>query len=682
MIGVDVGGTFTDVVAVRNGKFEVTKVPTNVHTPHLAVIEGAARVGVEDMAMFNHASTHGLNAVITRRLPKIGFVTTEGHRDMLDAGRAMRPRSALTNAGWHRGFSDVGRPLVERYLRRGVRERIMADGSVLTELDEAGARAEAEFLKRCEVAGVAICTLNAYVNPAHEERLREIFEEVLGDRPVSISSAVSPLAKEYTRASTTVTDVFMRLLYDDYAKELEHGLGELGFRGELNFADCAATLMSREHALEQAYRIVFAGPAAGTVSCMRYGELTGQGDLICCDVGGTSSDISLVVDGRPFVSDTFELEHDLVINALSMEVSSVGAGGGSVVAISSSGDIRVGPESAGADPGPACYGRGGTAPTVTDACLLIGILDGEKFAGGEMKLDRGLSQDAFDALETPIPPGRRVGMAYHVAVNNIAEEITNVAIRHGIDPRGFTLLAYGAAGPMLLPAVLDLLRVERVVIPPAPGLFSALGLVSTDLVYSDSRSAYVELEPGAATQINTVFEEMEQGLRERIGPDAERAEVRRNFDARLVGQSWETPFVPVPDGVIGPETIGGLIEGFHAEYEKRTGQRFESLGVQGVTYRVELVLPTEKVAYPDPGSSEGTEPEPESTIQLDHLAAKSVEALVFQREKLRRGHEVAGPAVIREDLSTTLVHAGQVARIGEIGEIVIEIAPPTEEDRA
>ena len=452
MIGVDVGGTFTDVVASRNGRIEVTKVPTNVHVPQLAVLEGARRLGVEDMPVFNHASTHGLNAVITRRLPKVAFLTTEGHRDMLDAGRCIRPREGLTDAAWHRGFSDAARPLVPRYLRRGVRERLLADGTVLVELDEADARRHLELLGRCEVDGVAICLLNSYVNPAHENRLGELARELLGDIPISLSSDVSPLAKEYTRASTTLIDVFMHFIYSDYAADLERGLADLGFNGQLNFADCAATLMSREHALQQPHRIVFAGPAAGTVSCQRYGELASVVDIICCDVGGTSTDISLVVRGDAFVNDTFELEHDLVINARSTEVSSVGAGGGSIVSVSPSGDIRVGPASAGADPGPACYGRGGKTPTLTDACLLMGILDADGFAAGEMPLDIEKAKAAFDALDAPVPPERRVGMAYRVAANNIAEEITNIAIRHGLDTRDFTLLAYGAAGPMVLPA--------------------------------------------------------------------------------------------------------------------------------------------------------------------------------------------------------------------------------------
>ena len=405
MLGVDAGGTFTDVVSVREGRIEVTKVPSSRTDPAAPVVEGARRLGVAGQSVFNHASTMGLNAVITRRLPKIAFLTTDGHRDMLAAGRVWRPLDGQTDASWRRSFGDAGRPLVPRYLRRGITERLLADGSVLVPLDEDQARAQLEVLERCEVEGVAICLINAYINHEHETRLRDLAEEILGDIPISISSEVSPLAKEYARASTTVIDVFMKLMYGGYAEQLDRELTGLGFDGELNFADCAATLMPWEEALKQPFKIVFAGPAAGTVSCRRLGEAMGERNLMCCDVGGTSTDVSLVVDGRPFVQNTFELEHDMIINALSTEVSSVGAGGGSIVSISPSGDVLVGPASAGAEPGPACYGWGGELPTVTDACLLMGILDPDGFASGEVHLDSERARAAFERLETPAVGG-------------------------------------------------------------------------------------------------------------------------------------------------------------------------------------------------------------------------------------------------------------------------------------
>jgi N-methylhydantoinase A len=671
MLGVDVGGTFTDVVSVRDGRIEVTKVPSSATDPSAPVVEGAARLGLEDAEVFNHASTMGLNAVITRALPKIAFLTTEGHRDILDRGRIWRPPARQSDTSWRRPFGDAARPLVPRYLRRGISERVLADGSVHIPLDEEQARGQLEVLRRCAVQGVAICLLNAYVDPVHERRLRELVHEELGDEAaVSISSETSPLAKEYARASTTVIDVFMKLIFTGYAQRLDHGLRDAGFTGELNFADCAATLLPWEEALEQPFRIVFAGPAAGTMSSHRLGDALGVGNLVCCDVGGTSTDVSLVVDGVPFVENTFELEHDLIINALSTEISSVGAGGGSIVSISASGDVVVGPASAGSDPGPACYARGGTQPTVTDAALLMGVLDPDRFADGAVRLDPELARRAFSTLETPLPLEQRIGFAFRIAAANIAEEVTNVVLRRGGDPRDFTLFAYGAAGPMLLPAALDLMHVRRVVIPPHPGNFSALGLLSTDLVYYDVRSAYVPLFPESAAQIEGVFAEMEHRLRERARKDGE---VRRSFDGRLFGQSWETPFVQIPEG---PIDISDLVERFHATYERRYGNRFPYIPVQGVSYRVELRVPSEKVEFRPPGVESDTDAQagPARTIELRHLADEPLEATEHLRSSLAVGTRVSGPAVIREGLATTFVVPGQTAEVGALGELVIETA--------
>ena len=694
MLGVDVGGTFTDVVAFRDGRVTVTKVPSEPSDPARPVVEGGRRLGVRGSAVFNHASTAGLNAVITRRLPKVAFLTTEGFRDILVKGRLWRPLDTQTDASWRRPFGDCARPLIPRYLRRGVAERILADGRVMTELDEDHARRQLAVLGRCDVEGVAICLLNSYVNRTHEERLRELTLEALGPEvPVSISSETSPLAKEYARASTTVIDVMMKLMFVGYAGELDQQLRALGFTGELNFADCAATLMPWRDALAQPFRIVFAGPAAGTTSGARLGEAIGEANLICCDVGGTSTDVSVVQSGRPFVNDTFSLEHDLIINALATEISSVGAGGGSIVSISPAGDVVVGPVSAGADPGPACYGRGGTAPTITDACLLMGMLDPDGFAGGEMRLDEERARMAFASLDTPLSLHDRVAYAYRIAVHNIAEEVANVAIRHGADLRDFTLLAYGAAGPMLLPAALEQLQAKRVVIPPHPGLFSALGLLATDLVYYDSQSAYMVLTHEAAPRIANIFETMEEKLRGRVQAAADAdVTVRRSFDGRLLGQSWETPLVEVPAGPITAATVQQMVDRFHDEYERRYGNRFPVVPVQGVTYRVQLVVPVDKVEYDglgagDPGGGvtpaepqraelqrAELQPRPQRTLELRYLEDEPVQALEYEREGLAVGTLLAGPAIIREGLSTTFICAGQRAEVGRLGEISIEAA--------
>jgi N-methylhydantoinase A len=664
MLAVDVGGTFTDVIGVRSGQIETIKVPTDHRQTDLSVIAGAKALGASERALFNHASTAGLNALLTRRLPKVGFLTTEGHRDMLDMARSWRPFEALTDANWRKTFGDSSAPLVPRYLRRGVRERMLANGEVLVALDEAHVRTELERFARCHVEAVAVCLLNAFVNPAHELRVRDLVREVLGEIPCSISSAVSPLAKEYVRATTTVIDAFMTIVFGAYTSRLESGLSEVDFAGELNFADSAATLMSSDYAMRRPFKLVFAGPAAGTVASAHLGGLLADGELLCCDVGGTSSDISIVSGGAPVLNNVFELEPDLQVSAPSIEIYSLGAGGGSIVAGTSGGELRVGPESAGAEPGPACYGRGGTAPTMTDAFLLIGLLDSQRFNAGALALDEQAALDAFRHLRSPLDLEERVVHAYRLGLNNVAQGLIDVAVRRGLDPRSYSLVAYGAAGPLILPAVLDDVHARRVIVPPYPGLFSALGLLSMDRVYSDSRTSYAVLTGDAAERISDLYGELEQTLRDQAR-DHEAATVRRTFDGRLVGQSWETPFVSVPDGPLDADAIETMVASFHDEYERRYGNRFQSYPVQAVTYRVELIVPSDKIGYPELARGGGTEVAPERILELRYLSAENRSAGEFDRARLLAGDVVRGPAVIREQTSTTHVIAGQLATVGD-----------------
>ena len=671
MMAVDVGGTFTDVVAVHDGKILTAKISTDVEQVDRGVLAGAAELGVGEATVFNHASTHGLNAIITRSLPKIGFLTTMGHRDILDIGRTWRPAHALTDPTWRRSFGDAMKPLVERYLRRGVLERMTAAGAVFTPLDEAQARAEITVLKRCNVEGVAICLLNSYVNDAHERRLRELVVEELGAIPCSVSSEISPLAKEYARASTTLVDVFMKIIYETYAERLDVGLRDLGFHGQLNFADCAATLVPVADAMANPFRVVFAGPAAGTVGSAHFGSLIGESNLLCADVGGTSCDISLVTDGSPFVNTTFEIEHDLIVNALSIDISSIGAGGGSLIAISTTGDITVGPESAGAEPGPACYGRGGTRPTMTDICVLAGLIDPDGFAGGKMPLDMGLARRAIESLESPLSFEQRVRYAYDIGLNNIAEGVFNVAIKNGIDPRDYTLMAYGAAGPLLLPAIADVIHVRRIVVPPHPGSFSALGLLSADQAYSNSQSAYTVLSADAAGSIDALFRALEEKLLERLG-NVPNLTIKRSFDGQLVGQTWETPFVEVPAGEITAAAIEIMIGNFHRSYQERNGNRFDSIAVQGVTYRVHAVVPTDKVNYATLPRRDDRPLKCVGTTVLRYLADAEQLAQIYARDTLCADDEIPGPAIIREPLATTYITQNQIGRIGTYGEISIE----------
>jgi N-methylhydantoinase A len=360
----------------------------------------------------------------------------------------------------------------------------------------------------------------------------------------------------------------------------------------------------------------------------------------------------------------------MVVNTLATEVSSVGAGGGSIVAVSPSGDITVGPGSAGAAPGPACYGRGGTRPTVTDACLMMGILDPVGFAGGQMELDITAARRAFERLDCAMSFGERIATAWRVALSNIAEEVVNVAIRHGADPRDFSLVAFGAGGPMLLAGALELTGARRLIVPPHPGLFSAIGLLSTDRVHATGASAHHMLVPEAVPAIEKLLGDMEAALRARL-PAGTPATVRRTFDGRVLGQSWDTPFVPIASG---PIDAAALVRAFHAEYHRRNGQSFPDMPVQGVAWRVQLVAPSAKIAWPELPPQHDT-PAPVGARTVRYLADRALEARVYDRADLGAGATLDGPCIIREDLATTLVTPGQRATVGRIGEIVIERLP-------
>ena len=519
---------------------------------------------------------------------------------------------------------------------------------------------------------MAICLLNAYVSGAHEERLAELVREELGEEiPVAVSSQVSPLAREYQRTSTTVIDAIMGITYGDYSKRLDAGLRELGFEGQWNYADCAAMLAPVEVAMARPSRVIFSGPAAGTSASAHFGGLIDDVDLLCVDVGGTSTDVSVVVGGRPIVNNTVELEHDMLVSTLSNEITSVGAGGGSIVWVGDTGEIQVGPKSAGADPGPACYGRGGTEPTMTDACLLIGILDEERFLGGEGRLDRALAQRAFERLETPLSLSERVFNAFHIGLNNIAEGIADIVIRNGIDPREFSLVAYGAAGPMLLPSLLGLIGARRAIVPPHPGLFSALGLLSADMVFMESRSRYLPLAPESAAEIRAIYEDLQKEVEAQV-----ERRLRRASSAAASTPAW--PARPTRPRSSTPPTARStrrrsrrMVETFHDVYEQRAGNRFAAVPLQGVTFRVQATVPTQKATFAELPDRDGGALTRSRVVEIEHLGGEPYACDEYQRDELRRGDTFSGPAIVREPLSTTFVPPGQALAVGRYGEMTV-----------
>jgi N-methylhydantoinase A len=305
---------------------------------------------------------------------------------------------------------------------------------------------------------------------------------------------------------------------------------------------------------------------------------------------------------------------------------------------------------------------------MTDACLLIGILDEDRFLGGEGRLERRLALEAFERLQTPLDLSARVFNAFHIGLNNIAEGIVDIVIRNGIDPREFSLVAYGAAGPMLLPSLLELIGAKRAIVPPHPGLFSALGLLSADMVFMESRSRYLPLAPDSAGEIRAIYEALQEEVEAQVGAGADDV-YRRSFDARMAGQAYETPFIDAPEGEIDEGAIGQMVTTFHDVYEQRAGNRFAEVPLQGVTFRVQATVPTEKAAFAELGSRDGTALEPSREVEIQHLEGAPYGCREYQRDELREGDRFAGPAIVREALSTTFLPPGQALEVGRYGEL-------------
>jgi N-methylhydantoinase A len=340
------------------------------------------------------------------------------------------------------------------------------------------------------------------------------------------------------------------------------------------------------------------------------------------------------------------------------------------VSVGRSGELLVGPDSAGADPGPACYGKGATAPTITDAALVMGVLAPDRFLGGRIPLDRARAVTAFESLNTSLPFGQRVHQAWMIGLNNVADGVADLAIRRGLDARDHSLIAFGAAGPMLLPGLLDVLPLASVIVPPNPGGFSAAGLLSADRVFSENKTLYGILTPELLPRIAATFEELEAGLLARADLGLANVAITRSFDGRLFGQSWDTPFIPIPAGQLDEDSLAVMVEAFHEEYERRNGNRFEWLPVEGVTYRVQIVIDSDKVEYPPLAARQG-ELRPSGQVVLQHLGGGDLDALTYERDALAPGDVIAGPAIIGEETSTTFVPPGRTATVGTYGEFHI-----------
>jgi N-methylhydantoinase A len=652
-LGVDVGGTFTDLVALVDGELVTAKVPSTPRDQARGVVRAVqlAELAPGTVAGFAHGSTVATNALLERRGARTALVTTEGFRDVLEIGRQNRP--ALYDLA-----RDRPPALVPRELRFTVTERMGPDG-VLVPLDEGSLRGAVDACRDAGVEAVAVCLLFGYLHPEHERRVGSALREALPGVHVSLSCEVLPEFREYERCSTTVCDGYLTPRLAAYLRSLAGQVEGLGLPAPLVMQSSGGAA-EIEAAAAHAASCVLSGPAGGVVGAAWVAGLSGFGDLLTFDMGGTSTDVAPVLGG--VVQNTTEsVVAGVPLKLPMVDVHTVSAGGGSVAWVDAGGALRVGPHSAGADPGPAAYGRGGERPTVTDANLFLGYLPDGAELGGEVRLDRGRAEAALRRV------GEQAGLDAHQAALGIVRvadaEMTRalrvISVERGLDPRELTLVAFGGAGGLHACALAEELRVGRVLVPRAAGVLSALGLAVSDVRRDHVRPFLSALDAADPAAVEACFAELEGLARRQLG-GGPRLTVARLADARYQGQSFEL--------TVGAGDLGGLAGRFHAEHERRYGYRMEDEPVELVNLRLVATVPGRRPELSEPPPRRRAEP----ARRRAGFGRDWHEVDVWRRADLGAGSGLEGPAVVEFAESTVLLRPGWRATVDEVGTLVME----------
>jgi N-methylhydantoinase A len=667
-LATDVGGTFTDVCVFdeENGTTRVAKVPST-EDPIDAVFDGIQEVGVslEEVGLFSHGTTASTNALITRNLPRAAMITTKGFRDVIEIRRGTR--QDLWDA-----YKDVAPPYIKRRDRFELTERIDYAGEELEPVDEDEVRRLAHLVRRREIETVAVCLVNSHANPEHENRVKEILGEELPDVAISTSSGILPEIFEHERFSTTVVNTVLAPLVSGYARTLAERLRDGGYQSDVLLLHSGGGVMTADVAENLGARLASSGLAAGAIAGGHIAKLAGYENAVCLDMGGTSADISLLVDGETNVTTEWYVEYGYPIRFPSVEVMTIGSGGGSIAWIDSAGSLRNGPQSAGADPGPASYGRGGEDPTNTDANLLLGRL-GEELIGGAMTLDRGKAQETVARVGEPLGLGasEAAKAIIEVANANLADAIRVALIRRGHDPRDFVLVAFGGAGPLHGAELARELSIPTVLVPPNPGIHSALGCLLVDIRHDFSQMHLVPTQEADLSEIESTFAELEDRARERLyaeGIDNEDVQLLRSLDMRYAGQ-WRELEISV-DGKV--DSLEDLTARFHEEHERQHAFKREEQPVEIYQLRVAAVG---KIRKPELPYEEGEEhePEPKGHREAVFRDEGALQTAVYNRDNLRPGATIPGPAVIEQLDSTSVVPPGDLAEVDGYSNIVIRI---------
>jgi N-methylhydantoinase A len=679
-LAVDIGGTFTDLALEHDGTRSTVKVLTTPHAPEQGVMEGVrailrtAGLAPADIAIVIHGTTLATNALIERKGARTALVTTEGFRDVLAMGNESRYDQYDLNI-------VLPEPLVPRHLRLPVPERLDNLGNVLRPLDEAAVRALVPILRRERVESIAVGFLHAFVNAAHERRARDILLDALPDIPVSLSSEVSPEMREWERFSTTAANAYVQPLMARYLRRLEQGLRGEGVAAPVFLMLSGGGLTTIETACRFPIRLVESGPAGGAIFAAHIARESGLLRLLSFDMGGTTAKICLIDDFLPQTSRTFEVARmgrfrkgsGLPLRIPVIEMVEIGAGGGSLAHVDALGRIGVGPESAGADPGPACYGRGGTKPAVTDANLLLGRYDPERFAGGTMALDGSAAGTALDQHV-----GKRLSLAPEMAalgvVEMVDENMANAARVHAIESgktyAGRTMIAFGGGGPVHGFRVAEKIGIDRVLVPSGAGVGSAIGFLRAPVAYEVVRSLYQRFSAFDVAAVNALLDSMAVEANDIVAQGSFGAPTRQSRIAfmRYVGQGHEIP-VALPARTLSDDDVPTIRAAYDSEYSRFYDRPVPGSDVEILSYAVTVATIQDAAgdAAPTPPPAHAT-PVRTQTVR-DTASGEASAWAVYERASLAPGAALRGPAIIAEAETSTLVGPGWQARIDGRGYI-------------
>jgi N-methylhydantoinase A len=671
-LAVDIGGTFTDLIAFdeRTGRFYQAKSLTTPRNHVDGIIDCIQKTDLDPstVGQLIHGSTTAINTLIERKGAKVGLIVTRGTRDAYAIGRGNRPEAY--NLFFHRP-----RPLVPRHLTLEVNERLYASGEVREKLDAASVKTACDVLAKEGVEAVAVCFLHSYANPEHEQQAGKIVEAALPKAYLSLSHEILREYREYERISTTVVNAYIGPTVGGYVRNLQSRLEGIGFKGELAIMQSNGGVMAPATAIMRPVTMMESGPVGGIIASAEIGRALGYTNVVSFDMGGTTAKASLVREGEPTMSEGYYVGgyasgHPVMTPVV--DVVEVGAGGGSIASIDDVGALKVGPQSSGAEPGPICYSRGGTEPTITDANVILGRIGAHDFLGGEMKLDR---EAATKGMETRVAMALKMEVAaaaravVQIAIAKMSLAVREVSVEKGYDPRDFVLVASGGAGPPHAVAIARELFIPTVIIPRFPAHFSALGMLMADERHDLVRTYLAELNAADFDTVRRITEELTAEAYKLLGRK-ENVNCQVLFDLRYVGQEFTLP-VPVTPEQLAKADRKAIRGAFDALHEQRYAHHATDEPVEIINIRLVALGRRSKLALPDLAKSGTLAPREKRPVLFDE--GNAVDCPVYDREKLKPGDKIDGPCLISEYASTTVIFPGDHLAVANTGELIITL---------